>query len=487
MIEEQEIDNKKIANINRACEKLGSNQYMFSESAAKQMASMVNEVKINDEIFTTISATKQGTAVKAGFGVEQAHAESFNLDSILHNKTLRAYTDKNEIEWARYGFKKNDNPDVIITNQNNVISKAQSKYYQDASETAKQLRATKVITEENGNIRKIVKYQENDQYLAPSDQIEGIKSDAQKTIAKENAKSSPRNEVVEAAKQVNEKTTDHLKYENTKSTPISKKEAENIGAKGKESEFRQNYINKFEKKSTLMQMGNAALGAFAISSVATGITNTIVYMKEVKDGNISSATAVKKIATNILLAGTDSAVKAAVATGTISQITKNEFLSGIPQTAVSGGVFTAVGICVDFSKDLVLFSTGNITSVELKERTAKNLIFAPAAFIGNTIGTTIATNLGVNVFLAGVLGGIPGSIIVSTALQIAIENGIEKPYKELLANQEKITKSMFAFNQTLLEIDSSMQVINLHICNTKKTIQRIDSKQEKLNDLLGSF
>lgn len=486
-------DKNKMASMNRACERFGSNQLMFSEDTKNQMLAMVSEVKINDPVFAKISGTAQSRAVQAGFAAETAHKETFNLDAMLKDNDTRAITD-NDLLWYLLGYKKNDNPDILVVDGNNeVVSKAQLKYYKNGKSTANALREIK-----DGQ----VKYQENDQYLVASDKVKTTIAAAKKTNQWEKGKTNPRESVVDATQQVQDKTTAQLKADGVESRALSAAGSKEIARNGTESKVRKAYINEYEMKSTLTQMGKAGIYAAVIAAITSSITNTVAFVSEVRKGNITPSEAVAKIAGNTTLSSADAAIKASLGAGAVSQLVRQEIIGGgFKGSLASGGVLTSVGIGVDFAKDIVLCATGNISTKELKERTSKNMVFSPVSLMGSAIGTNIATSLGLDTATAAIFGGIPGGMIVSIALSIAIENGIEKPFRELLMSQEHMMQGMALINQTLQQIDVTVQMIDIHVDEAVRTNTSIETKrnalekaraasavqQNKLNQILEDF
>jgi len=62
--------------------------------AAEKIGRMVGEINQANSIMSTISSTAQNNAIKGGFAAETWHAESFNLDAILQDKSICAFTDQ---------------------------------------------------------------------------------------------------------------------------------------------------------------------------------------------------------------------------------------------------------------------------------------------------------------------------------------------------------------------------------------------------------
>ena len=66
---------------------------IFPAQAADQITKMLGEISQANSIIANISITAQNNAIKGGFAAETFHGESFNLDAILKNKDIRAFTD----------------------------------------------------------------------------------------------------------------------------------------------------------------------------------------------------------------------------------------------------------------------------------------------------------------------------------------------------------------------------------------------------------
>jgi len=427
---------------------------IFPMQAKKQMAEMVEHITRANKTFSDISNTNQTTAVKAGFAAEVSHAESYNLDATLNGDRTRVYTD-NDSEWYTNGFRKNDTPDLIAVKDGQVTHQSQAKYYKDSDTTAKAMRETK---------HSEAKYKDMDSLLGPSDQIitEGnepsIQDRARRTVLKESG-ADGRTEVKEAATLVEKKATDRINTGESESTPLSKKEAEELAKNHKTSKHKNDLESKYQTESTIQQMKSAAQGAAAMSAIMSGAYNTVHYCKMVIDGKITEKEAVYKIIGETASSATDSAIKASAVTGAQSLMVRygsKELMETLTEQSLKGmvrsNVVTIGVVCaVDAVKDLVQLGVGRISEDEFYERQGKNMLNtatgATGGAIGFSVGTATATSLGytagsTSLMLCGAVGGIAGGLIAGLAMQIAIENHIEQAYSDIFRNTENLNQSL---------------------------------------------
>jgi hypothetical protein len=102
---------------------------------------MIDEIKQANAIMSNISATAQHDAVKAGFAAETFHGEGFNLDAILKDKDVRAFTDV----FANTPIARNDpTHDIVVVRDGKQVLGAQLKYYKDADATQKAFRSSRL-------------------------------------------------------------------------------------------------------------------------------------------------------------------------------------------------------------------------------------------------------------------------------------------------------------------------------------------------------
>lgn len=434
---------------------LGETNPVFTLQAKTEMANMVEQIARTNTNLEAISGTNQTTAVKAGFGAEELHAESYNLDAILNGSDARASTDKYP-EWGDLGLKTNDTPDIVVAKKDGeIVHQSQSKYYRNSEKTANAMREIK-----DGKI----KYEDMDSLLGPSDQInptDGSKSvaeEAHQTVLKESGPDGRKN-VEEAAKIVEERATDKIEAEGNKSTPISKKEAEDAVKNPKTSKKKVKIEKKYQDASTVKQMKNAAKGAATISAIMSGSYNVVHYCNLVKQGKISEKEAVYKILAETSASAADSAVKASVTTGiqsTIIRYSSKEVVEKLAEQSLKGMMrsnVVTIGVVsgIDAIKDLVRLGAGKITKEEFYERQGKGILNTGVGVTGGSVGFSVgsatAMSLGYSagstgLIVMGTVGGIAGGLIAGLAMQIAIENHIEKTYYDLLKNTNELKESL---------------------------------------------
>lgn len=416
--------------------------------AKEQMAQLLEEHFKSQDIFNNISSTGQNVHVKGGFAAEEWHTHSFNNDAILNGDTARAYND-NRTEWAQYEWKgkklgTNDIPDTVIVDKGEVVRTYQSKYNKNVHDTTGEMSAVK-----DGR----PKYEDVDNLLAPSDQVDAIPQQAQQNYDKNlNRGGDPVQR--EAYKQTSEKVTSKMTNGKSSSSDLSKTEADELG-KGNLDKVK-DLDSKYQSQSTFQQMGKAAAGAAAFTAVASGVMNTVTYIQMAREGKISSEDAVLKILGETASSAADSAVKASLQVGVNSYLTRSASREvattilakqGMGSMLRSNAVTVGVVCAVDCVKDLVKLGMGNITEKEFYERQGKNLLNTSAGVIGGSLGTSAAAtaagmlglgsaSLGYSALMLS--GGLAGGLIAGMAMSLAIENGIEAPYRDLVRNTDAL-------------------------------------------------
>lgn len=431
----------------KAFEQLASIQPIFPENAKRQMAQMVEIIARANENIQYRLNTNQHFGQKAGFIAEEFLAETFNLDACLQDDPSRAFTDRYKAEWQNQGLKGNDNPDLIIVQDGQTVYKAQAKFDKTPQKTAGQF--------SQKNPDGTVKYGKMDDYLAPADQVDDIKAYAAER-SQEKAQAGD-TALEESFRQTSEKTKARIERDGVKSQELTKAEADRMG-KGDLEKLRE-IESGYQTKSTLKQMGNAAIGAAAMSAVVSGSINTLRYVQLAREGKITAREATIKIVGETVASAADSAIKASANTGIQSlmvrygsekaalQILTNQGLKSMLKTnAVTVGVICAV----DLVKDLVNLGIGSITKEQFYERQGKGVLTTASGVFGGALGTAgaagLATAFGaasgtLTMTVASVIGGMSGGLIAGLAMSFAIENGIERPYRELVANTRALRAS----------------------------------------------
>lgn len=398
---------------------------IWPSAATRQMSKIIDQCNYTDRIIANSRhITGNGSiATSAGFAAEELTAETFNLDAILKDEKVRAFTD---------AYEKSPIPthdpvrDVVVVDDGKIVKTGQLKFYKTAERTEKAFRDIK-----GGEGH----YNDVDQMIAPSDQLEGVRDAARIDELKNQGR---RPEVADAASQIKDKATDKLSHEGVESKPLSKAEAEQIAREAKQGEtdgLHKKIQNSYKTKSTLSQSGKAAANAAVVTTVIAGTINTINCLSKVQKGQMQPVDAVKYILKNTAVAAGDSALKAAGATAAVSITTRMApelFMQSALQSSLTTGTIAGAAVCaIDLVECLVLVAEGKMTMKELEARTGKNVFQTGAGVIGSSIGASIGAAGGP---IGALIGGMVGGLITSVAMTVSIENHIEKPFMETMNN-----------------------------------------------------
>lgn len=409
---------------------------IWPTQTSEKIGQMIGEINQANAIMAKISATAQGSAIKGGFAAETWHAESFNLDAILKDKEVRAFTDN----FSNTPLAKNDmTHDIVIMKGDEQLLGVQLKYFKDADATQKAFRSSK-----NG----VHQYQDSDLFLGPSDQIEDIKLSAHKTVLK-NQQTRP--EVAQAAETVHKKTAGQIDVDNVQSSTLSKREAEQVGTGSKTgTKLHEKMQNGYLNKATVQQSMRAAGSAAVITTVIAGSINTFQYIKQARDGEISAEQAALQILQNTAIAAGDSALKAGVASASVSIAART--LPGLfagsvfKRSFANGGVAGAAVCAVDVVQCVVMFAAGKISLEELETRTGKNIFQTGAGVTGAALGAAVGALGGP---VGALVGSLVGGMITTLAMNIALDNHVEKNFRLTLASTEQIVSNGMVMHEAL--------------------------------------
>jgi hypothetical protein len=250
---------------------------------------------------------------------------------------------------------------------------------------------------------------------------------------------------------VRDKTAGQIDADGARSTPLSKRDAEHLGA-GKEhgqvlhKDMQTGYLNKATVQQSLRAAGTAAV----ITTVVAGSINTFQHIQQVRRGEMTAEEATLRILQNTAMAAGDSALKAGVATASVSMATRalpGLFAgSAFKRTFANGGVAAAAVCAVDVVQCVVMFAAGKMTLEELETRTGKNLFQSGAGVVGASVGAAVGALGGP----AGALvGSIVGGMITTLAMSIALDNHVEKQFQMTLANTEHVVAGAWAMHDAL--------------------------------------
>lgn len=417
---------------------------IWPTQAAEKIGQMISEINQANTIMSKISATAQNNAVKGGFAAETYHAESFNLDAILKDMDVRAFTD----EFATTPLPRNHQMhDIVVVKDGEQVLGAQLKYFKDADATQKAFRSTK-----DG----VHQYESSDLFVGPSDQIEGIKTSAQKATLK-NQQSRP--EVSKAAEKVRDNAAGQIEVDGVQSTPLSKRDAEHLGAGSKTGkELHEKMQDGYQNKATLQQSVRAAGSAAVITAVTAGCINSFLYIKQVRDGEITSQQAVLSILRDTAIAAGDSALKAGAATASVAMAVRmlpDLFAGSAFQSSLATGAVAGAAICaVDAVQCIVMFAAGKMTLEELETRTGKNIFQTGAAVVGASVGASIGALGGP---VGALVGSLVGGMITSLAMSIALDNHVEKKFRLTLAATEQVVSNGIEVHESLKYLHYSQE------------------------------
>lgn len=417
---------------------------IWTVEASAKAGRMLAEIGQANAILTKVSSAAQNAAIKGGFAAETWHAESFNLDAILKDKDVRAFTDN----FTNTPLTRNDmTHDIVVMRGDDQLLGAQLKYYKNADATQKAFRSTK-----DG----VHSYKDSDLFLGPSDQIEGVRLSAHRDVLK-NQQTRP--EVSQAAEKVRDNTGGQLDVDGVQSTPLSKREAEHLGSATKTGkELHENMQTGYLNKATLQQSAYAAGSAAIITTVVAGSINTFQYIQQVKNGQITAEQATLQILQNTVIAAGDSALKAGVANASVSITARSMpglFTGTLFQRSLANGGVAGAAVCaVDLVQCLIMFSAGKMTLQEMETRTGKNLFQTGAGVAGAAVGATVGAIGGP---IGALVGSLIGGLITTLAMNIALDNHIEREFQLTLASTEQVVGSAIGMHEALEYLQVSQQ------------------------------
>jgi len=441
---------------------------IWPAEAADQMGKMIEQCNLTDHILSTDGriAGNAPLATRAGFSAEEIHAETFNLDAILKQKNVRAFTDR----YPNSPLSGN-NPtnDILITKDGKIVKGVQLKYYKNGNATANAFRDIR-----NGENH----YGKTDAMLGPSDQLQDIKNSAWRTELK-NRETRP--QVAEAARNVRKKITDHLNEDGVDSKPTSRSVARKIASGTDEGKKLHRKIqNEYKVNSTVQKTMQAAGSAAVATSIIAGTINTVSCLDKVQKGEMSIQDALRYILRNTAIAAGDSALKAGGATAAVSmtaRIVPNLFHGTVLQTNLASGAVAGTAICaIDIAECLVLVAAGKMTWRELETRMGKNMFQTSAGVTGASIGAAVGAPAGP---LGMMLGSLIGGMIGSMAMTVAIENHIERPFREIMDNTQNTVKMEHA----MLSVIEQMKMSDTIMADAHR--QRIASMKRVADNLVS--
>ncbi len=415
---------------------------IWSAQAAEKVSLMLSQMDQANSLLRGVASTAQNSAIKGGFAAETWHAETFNLDAILKDKEVRAFTDT----FANTPLARNDmTHDIVVMHGDEQLLGAQLKYFKDADATQKAFRASK-----DG----VHRYQDSDLFVGPADQIDGIRQSAQRDVLK-NQPTRP--SVAEAAQKVGDNTSAQLDVDGVQSTPLGKRDAEQLG-RGSDAgkKLHETMQDGYLSKATLQQSVRAAGSAAVVTTVIAGSINTFQHIQQVREGRITPEQAAQRILQNTVIAAGDAALKAGAGTASVAMATRampGLFAgAGFASAVARGGVAGAAVCAVDLVQCLVLVGIGKMTMTELETRTGTNIFQTGAGVVGASIGATLGAPGGPPGML---IGSIVGGLITSLAMTIALDNHVEKAFRLTLDGTRHVVDNGLTMQEALQYLEVS--------------------------------
>jgi hypothetical protein len=208
--------------------------------------------------------------------------------------------------------------------------------------------------------------------------------------------------------------------------------------------------NSYLNKATLQQSMRAAGSAAVITAVTAGCINTFQCIRQLRNGEITAEEAATRVLRDTAIAAGDSALKAGVATASVSMTVRalpQLFAGSAFQTSLATGTVAGAAICaVDLVQCIVLFAAGKMTRDELETRTGKNVLQTGAAVAGASVGGAIGALGGP----AGALvGSLVGGMITSLAMNVALDNHVEKQFRLTLDATQQVVGNGIAAHDAL--------------------------------------
>ncbi len=409
---------------------------IWTGAAAEKVGQMINQIDQSNTLMQRVASCAQSDAIKGGFAAETWHAETFNLDAILKDKDVRAFTDN----FKNSPLPRNDmTQDIVVMKGDEQLLGAQLKYFKNAEATQKAFRSTK-----DG----VHRYQDSDLFLGPSDQIEGIRQSAHRDVLR-NQQTRPT--VSEAATKVGENTAGNLDVEGVQSTPLSKRDAEQLGAGTDNAKIEHRKLqNGYMNKATLQQSVRAAGSAALVTAVIAGSINTFQHLQHVQEGKITTEQAVHRILQNTVIAAGDAALKAGSGTASVALATRampGLFAgAGFSSVLARGGVAGSAVCAVDLVQCLVMVGVGRMTLADLETRTGTNILQTSAGVVGSSIGATLGMVGGPP---GALVGGIVGGLIASMAMTIAVDNHVEKTFRLALEGTRQVVDNGLSMQESV--------------------------------------
>lgn len=331
------------------------------------------------------------------------HAETLKIDAVrLGDKSIFAAVprDRSHID-IRYGNRSNE-------------SIAQLKYYKSASDTARQISQPK--------------YGGMDQKIVPSDQLDGVRDEANRLYQK-SLNSRPHQ--AQQYGDTRSKASDRLKVEKAQSTPLSEPEARQLASDLKSGEFDPRRYG-LETKSVLswsdvaQKSGEAAVSAAVMGAVLRAVPKFAALIKNCVSEGYVDPHGLTDATTSIAAEVPWDALRGGVAA--FLTVSCESGLFGESLAAISPD-FIGVGtvVAINAVRNAIELAQGNIDGAEFAYRSLHDTCVCAFGVLGGIAGQVIIPVPVLGALLGNVLGGVIGHIVWSATdsliLGLAIKQG----------------------------------------------------------------
>lgn len=418
-----------------------------------------------------------------GFAAEWWHEGTFNIDSVLKGKEIRANAPDN-----------NGLADVILSDGGEI----QIKYYKSGEASAAQQAKTLLerykeycaqyrSNHDGQNPSKTLEQyideynQKNDTNLGPNDpyyagQIRLIPADQLKNAEdwltrKIKEESSKRPELAKRYQEALDKLNDRIEGDGVESIPLDEKTAKEIAKAMKEdgidpADFGLTTEELVKFEYVMKQAINAGLTA-ALVSVALKVGPQIcgIICKLIKDGDVDKGD-FKRLGFSALTGGAEGLVRGTVAAAvTIS--CKSGLLGATLQTVNPHIIGAVVAITMNAVQNACLMAFGSLSAQQFAERCAQDLVVTACSLGLGALGGMAATSLFtpaaavfgfmIGSFVGSVVGGFVYKGINSCLIAFCVESGstffglVEQNYELPRDVLERIGAKVFEYETVKVE------------------------------------
>lgn len=376
---------------------------------------------------------KQKADIAGGFSAEVWHGNTFNIDSALKDKNVRAtVSSKNTL----------GSEDILLSNN----TKIGAKYYADANRSA-QSQATSLY---EGQVR-----------LIPSDQLVDARLYLERRIKEEAAKNP---ELAKDYREAYNQLSDRIQSEGVESSPLNKQQSTELAKKTKNGEYKAE-DDGITEANLLKNNPRALLN----KSLKTGLTAASMTMAlelspellkmikaNVENSEYNYSDFIDKLG-DVGQKGTDSFLLGTITTyivGSSESGMLGEALENVSSEAIAGLVL----IIFNTLKVNVAYTKGDITKAEMLHQISSHTIGVVGAAIGSAAFQFIPV-------VGTLVGSMVGSVIANSVynqannllLGLSIENGctffglVDQSYELPDTILKKLGFELMDYNEILID------------------------------------